>query len=148
MKKKPNVPYSAYSTYFTNLIQDKIVLKESQISSFAIQTHRSNQPHLPIPHTKELHKYISSYNHSFQQKYIHISEQNSQKHLVFLELVLGGEKAKEYKHNKYVSYVVSHVRICPVLWRTACGDGDGGVECQMRKNKGPWKGWHLSKRKS
>lgn len=25
-----------------------------------------------------------------------------------------------------------------------CGDGVG-VECQMRKNKGPWKGWHLSK---
>ena len=49
------------------------------------------------------------------------------------------KKAKEYKHNKYVSYVVSHIRICPVLWRTECGDG-GRVECQIRKNKGSWRG--------
>lgn len=30
-------------------------------------------------------------------------------------------------------------------WRTACGDGDGGSGDAVRKNKGPWKGWHLSK---
>lgn len=120
-------------------------MKESYISSFAIQTHRSNQPHLTPSHTQK------SFTNTFLHIIIHLAKiyphqwTKQSKTLGVSGTCTRRKKAKEYKHNKYVSYVVSHVRICPVLWRTACGDGDGGVECQMRKNKGPWKGWHLSK---